>query len=226
MTRTTSHWEETISIRRGRVCLVLMALLLGLSQVSMGDDVVSAVETDIAEQAPEGDDAQEKNTTEESVSMNDFSSFNLILERNIFDPDRRGPRKREVKETKPKPPLKDSFTLLGTMSYEGKQFAFFGASDSSWAGAFKPGDSLADHTLAQIKFDRVILQWGDDTIDFAVGDARFRYGDTPWNTQNGLSAGSEDQALDSPADVSEVSKLEGNDLLKQLMERRKQELAK
>jgi hypothetical protein len=112
------------------------------------------------------------------------------------------------------------------MSYEGKQFAFFGASDSSWAGAFKPGDSLADHTLAQIKFDRVILQWGDDTIDFAVGDARFRYGDTPWNTQNGLSAESEDQALDSPADVSEVSKLEGNDLLKQLMERRKQELAK
>ncbi len=62
------------------------------------------------------------NATTTAPAATDFRSFDLIIKRNIFDPTRSGSRPSRVVARVPKI---DSFTLVGTMSYEQGQYAFF-----------------------------------------------------------------------------------------------------
>ena len=88
------------------------------------------------------DTSDPKEAMTDKSSTGDFDAFSLILDRNIFDPDRRGPRE-ERRERPPEPPREESFTLLGTMFYSDKQLAFFEGTNSDWSGAVKLGDRVA-----------------------------------------------------------------------------------
>ena len=121
------------------------------------------------------------------------------------------------------------------MSYADKQLAFFNASDSEWSGGIRLGESLAGHKVIRVDYDKVVLQYEGDTIELMMGAGRSRRGEESWQTQNTSSASyaqsssnrdsSSEDTDDAPdSDGPDLSELESNDILKQLMERRKQQM--
>ncbi len=201
--------------------------------------LVLSIAFQISVRADEG----ESNETSSEVQIKDesapnaFERFQLILDRNIFDPDRRGPRQRD-RERRPEPPREESFTLLGTMSYADKQLAFFNGTDSDWTGAIKLGESLGNHKLTSVEYDKVVLDFDGKIIELRVGSGRSKRGDEEWRTleegrsvsgrtssRRFSSSSSSDNATNSDdSDAPDLSGLESNDILKQLMERRKQQM--
>jgi hypothetical protein len=170
----------------------------------------------------------EKSESEEGRPPNAFENFKLILDRNIFDPERRAPRERD-RERRPEPPREESFTLLGTMSYADKQVAFFNGTESGWSGAVKLGESVAKHKVTSVGYEKVLLDYEGETIELMIGKSRSRRGDENWETNDQVvstsslsnSSDGESSGDDGSPDLSE---LESNDILKQLMERRKQQM--
>jgi len=81
-----------------------------------------------------------------------------------------------------------------------------------------------------IEFGKVTVDWEGEVIELSVGAARSKTGEDPWTTKASFTSsyradtsGGESDAS-SDGDAADISALEGNDLLKQLMERRKKQL--
>ena len=182
-------------------------------------------------------------------SFPSLASFKLIQERNIFDPERRRPR--EIRRERPvEPPREESFTLLGTMSYGERILAFFEGTQRDWSGAVELGKEVAGHTLKEVGFDNVLLELKGESIALQVGAGRSKRGDADWETQErgswkGSSGGSrlgrssrstssftsrparpEDSAdggSENAADEPVIDEA-ASDILKQMMERRRQQV--
>jgi hypothetical protein len=170
----------------------------------------------------------EKTESEEGISPSAFENFKLILDRNIFDPERRAPRERD-REPRPEPPREESFTLLGTMSYADKQVAFFKGTESAWSGAVKLGESVAKHKITGVAYEKVLLEYDGETVELMIGKSRSRRGDEKWETNDQeISTASRSDSSDGESSEDDgspdLSELESNDILKQLMERRKQQM--
>ena len=114
--------------------------------------------------------AEETNsiTATNSAPALDYKSFQIISQRNIFNPGRSG-RKPAASKTA-KPPKVDSFTLVGTMSYEKGRFAFFDGSGAEYRKTLKPADTIAGYKIAEIAADYVKLgAVSNQTIRLPVG---------------------------------------------------------
>lgn len=216
------------------VALIILGLFLLADQ-----SVLEADETELTQEASmtgEVDDSGESKKVSDDedksgLPPNAFENFKLILDRNIFNPDRRAPRERDKeRERQPEPPREESFTLLGTMSYADKQLAFFSGTDSEWSGAVKLGESLANHKVSSVDYDKVILEYEGKIIELSIGAGRLKRGEEAWNTTDqselNSSRSSSDRMGSNVSDSGEpdLSGLESNDILKQLMERRKQQM--
>jgi len=166
-----------------------------------------------------------------------FSSF--ITERNIFDPSRiprnsSTPRRTFTRQT---PRYTPSFTLVGTMSYEKGMFAFFDGNQSYLRKVLYQSDSnsIAGFTVAEITLAGVKLQTADkkQTVQMKIGEIMRQEGNS-WQLAGsgqlftGTSAGeSAAPAADSSSPGTSTAPspaLEGNDILKKLMQQREQEL--
>ncbi len=95
----------------------------------------------------------------------DFSNFRIIPERNIFNPRRRG---RIDITRRPVPPA-EAFTLVGTMSFEKGQFAFFEGTRSEYQKVLKPADTIAGYTVTSIAPACVKLSSGSNDVQLRVG---------------------------------------------------------
>jgi len=167
-----------------------------------------------------------------------FSSF--ITERNIFDPSRiprnsSTPRRTFTRQT---PRYTPSFTLVGTMSYEKGMFAFFDGNQPYLRKVLYQSDSnsIAGFTVVEITLTGVKLQAADkkQTVQMKIGEIMRQEGSS-WQLAGsgqlftGTSAGestapaaAESSSPDTSAAPSPA--LEGNDILKKLMQQREQEL--
>ena len=212
------------------LCSLVLALGTWTHGLAQSDETESGSNTSNPEEATES--ASENEVKDDSVPANDFKSFSLILDRNIFDPDRRGPREQR-RERPPEPPREESFTLLGTMFYSDKQLAFFDGSDSNWAGAVKLGESVAGHKITKIDFDKIEVDWNGEIIILEVGFARTKRGEEPWSTKGRNEwSGNSRRSSRRSSSGSETSGSSGEsapaldgaagDILKQMMERRRQ----
>jgi hypothetical protein len=113
-----------------------------------------------------------------TVNPHDFSAFQIISDRNIFDPNRQ-PRVRN--RTTPRPPrIVDSFSLVGTMSYSNVLLAFFDGTSSDYRKSLQPGDKIANYTAAEIRQDAVKLVSGTNAIELKVGMQMRRSADGNW----------------------------------------------
>lgn len=172
-----------------------------------------------------------------------FSSF--IADRNIFDPNRyprnsSSTQTRTRTRTRTKSAGTPAITLVGTMQYEKGLFAFFNANDSDNKKIIGPGGEIAGYTVKDISATAVTLV-GDDKKEFAMkmGDQMHQDGNA-WrladdaSSSNRSPATSEESAPvsegDHPAAATEPApeaassaNLEGNDILKKLMEKRAKE---
>ena len=156
-----------------------------------------------------------------SVSPLDFSAFKLVIERNIFDPNRaphEGPRVQ--------PKTLDSFSLVGTLSYAKGDFAFFDGTSSDYKKVLKANDTIAGYKVVAVRPDSVKLEQGTNQLDLAVG-VQMRHQETGgWaqSTTSSSYAASPSPASNSSSSASSSAPT-GADayILKRMMERREKE---
>ena len=167
--------------------------------------------------------AQDTNSMAASAPVTGFQSFQIISQKNIFDPYRR-PR---VGSTIAPPPTY-YFTLNGTMSYEDKSYAFFNGSGIRTSQAFQPSDSINGYKIAEIANNYVkLMASSNQFVKLSVGMQMKRVGTGPWTlvaspdpTAEPASSSSEDSS-----DHAVMSTVGGadSDVMKRLMARRAQE---
>lgn len=99
----------------------------------------------------------------------DFSSFKIIIERNIFNPNRSARSVRSGRRESRKLARTESFSLIGTMSYEKGLFAFFDGTRSEYRMVLKPEDAIAGYKVANITPNHVKLASGTNELEMRVG---------------------------------------------------------
>ncbi len=114
-------------------------------------------------------------TPTNSASPLDFSAFQLITERNIFDPNRM-PHSAPAAQAK----IADAFSLVGTMSYAKGDFAFFDGTSSDYKKVLKPSESIAGYTVLAVSPDFVKLTRDNQQLELPVGRQMRRQDDGSW----------------------------------------------
>ena len=157
----------------------------------------------------------------------DYAAFKLIVDRNIFDPNR---IKRRGSGPSTPPKSFDSLTLVGTMSYEKGTFAFFDGTSSEYRKALKLSDGIAGYKVTNIAPNGVKLTSGTNVLELGVGAQLRREENGPW-----LPAGQSASYAATPASTSTNAaatsstgsdSTSGNvesDIIKRLMQKREKE---
>ena len=155
----------------------------------------------------------------------DFSSFQVIAQRNIFDPNRypHESRNRPRREGTP------TFSLAGTMSYRKGMFAFFDGTSPDYQKTLQEGGTIAGYTVSKITFDGAKLQSNGKEIALKVGSAMRQQGDgwelsdsSDWGKSSSTDTSTEDQSASQPSTDTLPGGGAANDTLKRLMEQRQQ----
>jgi hypothetical protein len=110
------------------------------------------------------------------IRPNEFSSFKIINDRNIFDPNRRphvvaGPPSQIV----------DSFSLTGTIVYGRGPFAVFDGTGPDYHKVLERGGVIAGYTVTNIGPNSVKLASGTNQVDLKVGMQMRRNEDGLWS---------------------------------------------
>lgn len=157
-----------------------------------------------------------------------FDSFKVLRNRNIFDPNRVPGRSngssRDVNDA-------EVFSLTGILVQGGKSFAFFSSPKSSKVVPLQ--GQINGCKVSTISSSKVDLERNDQKISIAVGK-QFRAPeagpmeivDSPDGASSGFSASSNPESPTSISTESNSSPAAGNDLIRQMMEKRKRELSK
>jgi len=157
----------------------------------------------------------------------DYQSFKLITDRNIFDPNR---SPRTARSESRRPARTESFSLVGTLSYEKGTFAFFDGSSSEYRKVLKCTDAIAGHKITEIAPNRVKLEVNGKQIEMPVGVQMKRQDDDEWllaaGTASSASASSATASREKNESSSGSSGGDESDILKKLMQKREQELNK
>ncbi len=151
----------------------------------------------------------------------DFQAFRILTERNIFDPNRSSDSGRP---SEPKRAARvESFALVGTLSYEKGDFAFFDGSGSAYRKALKSGDTIAGYRIAEITADHVKLEADGKQVELGVGVQMKKQDEGEWQLA-GRAETLTASATASNAKTENGSGGEESDVLKKLMQKREQEL--
>lgn len=158
-----------------------------------------------------------------SASGLDYNSFDIISSRNIFNPNRYN---RRYRDTRPSVRV-DSFTLVGTMSYEKGRYAFFDGTSSEYRNkALKPNDTIAGYRVGEVhQNDITLLAASNKVIHLDVGMQMKRTDNGPWE----LMTHAQPIASTNPGEPADFTTRAANlngaasDALKRLMMKRLQE---
>jgi hypothetical protein len=168
--------------------------------------------------------------TTNAPSATDYSSFRIITERNIFDPNRiaRAPRSRGQRSVSRSAPY---ISLVGTMSSRQGMLAFFDGNDSDYRKVLPPGGVVAGYMVMEITLRGVRLEAAGKPVVMKVGAQMRQEGKDEWHLAElgelpAATAGTEAPATDEMAAAGPASgsASEPNDILKKLMQQREQEL--
>jgi hypothetical protein len=167
--------------------------------------------------------------TTNAPAATNYSSFQIIAERNIFDPNRfaRAPRSRGRSISRSAP----YFSLVGTMSSRKGMLAFFDGNDSDYRKVLSPNGDIAGYKVVEITLRGVKLEAAGKPVAMKVG-AQMRQADKgEWQlAESGelpaATTGNEAPATDETPAAGPASGAgsEPNDVLKKLMQQREQEL--
>jgi hypothetical protein len=164
--------------------------------------------------------AQPTNTPARS----DYSSFKIITDRNIFNPNRRAIGLRPVNYQRSV--RVESFSLVGMISYTKGAFAFFDGTSSNLKKVLEPSEKIAGFTVTKITPQAVQLEADGKQIEMPVGTQMRREDGGKWElaAQSEAPAAAAASTLSSAGSVPSASSGEANDVLKKLMQQREQEL--
>jgi hypothetical protein len=163
----------------------------------------------------------------------DQDTHALLRDRNIFDPTRRPDRPTENRRESEAPPRTETLSLIGTMLHAGRAFSFFDGSNPSFRQVLSPGETLAALKVGAITTAGAELEAEDGTVHWLpVGSRLHRVGEGAWSVADGSTRTSEAPGgaadSDSGAPATEGAAASGptsetDDILRRMMERRRQE---
>ncbi len=173
----------------------------------------------------------------ENSTIIPFDTFELIVERNMFDPNRK--KKQEEREAVKERPASqiDVMTLVGTLLTDEASYAFFNGTLLNDQSVLKAGDHIADGTISAIDSTHILLEKSSQPVSLKVGMSLMRENQGEWTIADSSSqlrtmmAQSNSQTNEkanqaSGSSESKENESSTNDVLRKLMERRKQELEK
>jgi hypothetical protein len=146
-----------------------------------------------------------------------FEAFQVIAEKNIFNPNRVG-RTRAAPEEKP--PRVDEIALVGVLQYDKGRVAFFDSPDSVHRKTVQEGDMIADFKVQRVGSDGVDLARDQQVLamkvtqqlrraeggDWTLTAASERTDARPPGAEGVAARPGEGAAPELPADASEVLK--------------------
>jgi hypothetical protein len=170
-------------------------------------------------------------TTNTPAAMNatNYSSFQIITERNIFDPNRyaHAPHSHGHSISRSAP----YFSLVGTMNYRNGMIAFFDGNDSDYRKVLSPDGIIAGYKVVEITQRGVKLEAAGKPVAMKVGAQMRQENKGEWQLAGSgelpvATATNEVPATDETpaASTAPSSASEPNDVLKKLMQQREQEL--
>lgn len=168
-------------------------------------------------------------TTTNLPARLDQASFRLISDRNIFNPTRSSRAASNKAESEPRKVIKvESVSLVGTMSYEKGDFAFFDGSGADFKKVVKADETIAGFKVQQISFSQVSLVQEGKTLTLPVGGKLRRQDGGPWEVTASAEKGSAEVSASSSeassADESSSGDSGESDVLKRLLKKREQEM--
>jgi len=113
----------------------------------------------------------------QSTNGTDFASFQLIGQRNIFDPNRVPHRPFAARAAAP---VADSFSFVGTMSYAKGAFAFFDGTSPDFRKVLELGGDVAGFKLTALAAKSATLVSGTNQFVLQMGTQVRRDDDGNW----------------------------------------------
>lgn len=135
----------------------------------------------------------------------DYSSFQIINDRNIFNGKRSGQRITSTRSSTQQRSVRvESFTLVGTLLSEEKPpVAFFDGSSSDLRKALKAGGTIGGFTVKEILHAGVRVSQGTNLLDILVGSGMRREDSGPWKSSSGGSYASASSSVSPPSSSAE-----------------------
>ncbi len=160
---------------------------------------------------------------------NTWASYQIILQRNIFSR-QRGPIRRR-RDDRPRPAITrnpESYLVLKGIVQEGDTFiAFIENTQNNTVLRLREGESVARGTVKNFTLDSIEYQLEGNTISVVIGrDLEGGQGTLPMSRLMELSAGASSSVSDpnAPAKQEAVPSEEEAEILRKLMEQRRQQL--
>jgi hypothetical protein len=160
----------------------------------------------------------------QETNRNSFAAFQVISQRNIFDPNREPRRPGRTRSNTNHAPVVDAFSLVGIMSYGKGDFAFFDGTNSEYRKILEPAGAIAGYKVSEITSNSVKLENGKQVVQMKVGTQMQREEET-WRlvAHNELPAAAPATSESASAPAADSSASEPNEILKRLMQQREQE---
>jgi len=167
--------------------------------------------------------------TTNAPAATNYSAFQIIVERNIFDPNRYAHAShshgRSISRSAP------YFALVGTLSSRNGMLAFFDGNDSDYRKVLSPDGVIAGYKVVEITLRGAKLEAAGKPVEMKVGAQMRQEGKGEWQLAEpgelpASTTGTETPATDETpaASAAAGSASEPNDVLKKLMQQREQEL--
>jgi hypothetical protein len=158
----------------------------------------------------------------DSGSRVDYPAFRVILDRNIFNANRTPRSGGKAPAREPERRVRsETFSLMGTMSYEKGRFAFFEGSSPQFRKVLQADESIAGFKIVEVAPTSVKLQpTNGHTLELPVGGQMKKREEEPWQ----LSGRAEASGPGAASTSGGASPNAGDpEILKRLTERRQQE---
>jgi len=173
--------------------------------------------------------AQAVGRAQESQSSTEqgFESYRIVVDRNIFDPNRRASRpERRSTPTEPVP-QPDQLAVTGVLIHEGIEVAFFEGTKPEYSVDLKEGGTVAGYTVVQIRTDGLKLSKDGQEIELPVGSGLSRHDEGEWELSSSppFLDRREPSALERPAERKSRD-TSSTDLLERLRKRRQREVGR
>jgi hypothetical protein len=159
-----------------------------------------------------------------------FDAFRLIVDRNIFNPNRSGRSSRSADEA---PAVRtDTIAFVGTMDYDKGVFAIFDGSEAGFRKKLRAGDSVGPFAIKRVTSDSVDLEREGQASTLKIGQQLRRPEGGEWSV-SGIDLSRPDATssrsgyLGRPAaDPSAAPAIpsDASDTLRRLMEQRQKQL--
>ncbi|MBM3335087.1 hypothetical protein FJY63_10545 [Candidatus Sumerlaeota bacterium] len=124
-----------------------------------------------------GESAPGRDATAPRSSTPSFETFGIVVSRNIFDADRRGPVLARPVERPPDERIALVGCLINRASTATEIIAFFEGSKQEYEKTAKPGDTIAEWRITQVRTDGVSLEKEGRKMALPVGSGLSRPAD-------------------------------------------------